>query len=150
MTLSQNQKRIALTVIAILGSTLPGRVLAQQQKIDMTVKIPYKSKSYVGRPLAWDGQEMVLLRRNGQISKLPVKSDKDYKQVRKGFDPYSSAEIRQKLQKEFGSRYQVSVTNNFVVVHPPGDYVVWAMPFQKLYARFGAYFSSRGIPSRGA
>jgi hypothetical protein len=31
------------------------------------------------------------------------------------------------------------------VVHPIGDFNVWAMPFQELYSRFQAYFSSRGF-----
>lgn len=141
--LTIRQRVLAVVTAAIV---FPLTVVdAQQTKVNMTVKIPYKSKSYVGRPLAWDGKDMVLLRRDGKISTLPVKTDNDYKAVKKGFDPYSSSQIRKRLQKEFGKQYQVSVTRNFVVVHPPGDYVVWAMPFQKLYARFEAYFSSRGI-----
>jgi hypothetical protein len=88
---------------------------------------------------------MMLLRRDGKISILPVKSEQDYQEVKKGFDPYSAEDIRTRLQKEFGSRYQVSKTQNFVVVHPPGDFNVWAMPFQELYSRFRVYFSSRGF-----
>ena len=116
-----------------------------QSKSNVTIKVPYKSKSYVGKPLAWDGKDMMLLRRDGNISVLPVKTDNDYSIITKGFRSYSSHEIRARLQKEFGSKYQVSVTNNFVVVHPPGDYGVWAMPFEELYVRFHAYFESRGL-----
>lgn len=132
--------------IAIVLLMFPELTLSQQEDVNLTVKIQYKSKSYIGRPLAWDGKDMVLLRRDGKISTLPVKSNEDYKPVRRGFDPLSSTQLRKRLQKEFGSKYQISVTDNFVVVHPPGDYVVWAMPFQKLYSRFEVYFSSRGIP----
>ena len=138
-------KRIIYSCAVLLILNLPSPTLAQQNKIEMTIKIPYKDKSYIGRPLAWDGREMMLLRRDGRINVLPVKSERDYKQVSRSFDPYSSHDIRVRLQKEFGSKYQVSVTRNFVVVHPPGDFTVWAMPFQELYSRFDAYFSSRGF-----
>jgi hypothetical protein len=114
-------------------------------RYDFTVKVPYKSRSYVGKPLAWDGSELMLLRRDGKISILPVKSTEDYDKVSDSFKPYSTSTVRSKLQKEFGSKYQVSVTRNFIVVHPPGDYQVWAMPFEKLYARFDAYFATRGL-----
>ncbi len=142
------RKSIHAFIVAFAFSTLlvsADTASGQQSKVDMTVKIAYKKKNYVGRPLAWDGKDMMLLRRDGKISILPVKSDKDYEKVKRGFDPYSTEDIRVRLQKEFGSRYQVSTTPNFVVVHPPGDFNVWAMPFQELYSRFRVYFSSRGF-----
>ena len=138
--------RLALgAIVTLIFCFSNANVQAQQSKVNLTVKIPYKKKSYVGRPLAWDGKDMMLLRRDGKISILPVKSEQDYERVKNGFDPYSKEDIRVRLQKEFGHRYQVSTTQNFVVVHPPGDYNVWAMPFQELYSRFRVYFSSRGF-----
>lgn len=86
-----------------------------------------------------------MLRRDGRLSFLPVKSDKDYSKISNGFRPYTANEVKSKLRKEFDSKYQVSATQNFVVVHPKGDYNVWAMPFQRLYERFKLYFRSRGF-----
>lgn len=137
--------RQLLVSLAIVTASLPSTAAGQSSRNEMTIKIPFQSRSYVGRPLAWDGREMMLLRRDGKINLLPVKSEKDYTRVATGFDPYSADDIRVRLQKEFGGKYQVSVTHNFVVVHPPGDYTVWAVPFQKLYSRFHAYFSTRGF-----
>lgn len=133
-----------LTIILVLLSTFVSPVHGQS-KLNITVKVPYKSTSYQGKPLVWDGADMMLLRRDGKISILPVSSSKDYSVVKQGFSSYSKSEMRVQLQKEFGSKYQVSVTSNFIVVHPPGDYGVWAMPFEELYARFRAYFQSRGL-----
>ena len=138
-------KNLLAAAVVVLIFSVPRTALGQHNKIELTIKVPYKSKSYIGRPVAWDGQEMMLLRRDGKISVLPVKSAKDYTEVKRGFDPYSSETLRVRLQQEFGSKYQVSITRNFVVVHPIGDFNVWAMPFQELYARFHAYFSSRGF-----
>ncbi|MFT5299987.1 MAG: hypothetical protein ACI87E_000755 [Mariniblastus sp.] len=138
-----------LSLALVMGLAIPSESSAQRtqnsaQKV-LTIRVPYKSKSYVGRPLIWDGQEMMLLRRDGKISILPVKTENDYQRIKTGFDPLSLNAMQLKLQKEFGSKYQVSTTQNFVVVHPPGDYMTWASPFQVSYSRFRAYFSSRGF-----
>ena len=120
-------------------------ITTAQPASDSTIKVFYKKKSYLGKPLAWDGQEMMLLRRDGKINILPVKSPKDYQTVKRSFQPYSVDAMRARLQTEFGSKYQVSVTRNFIVVHPPGDYRTWAFPFEELFVRFEAYFSTRGL-----
>ncbi|MCP4095254.1 MAG: DUF1570 domain-containing protein [Planctomycetaceae bacterium] len=117
----------------------------QSKQPPVTIEVPYKQKSYLGRPLAWDGREMMLLRRDGKVSILPVKTDRDYSTVSADFKPYSASEMRRRLQSEFGNKYDVSLTHDFVVVHPPGSPQVWATPFQQLYARFQAYFSTRGF-----
>lgn len=111
----------------------------------ITVEVSYKKKAYLGKPLAWDGREMMLLRRDGKVNVLPVKNDRDYSTVSADFKPYSASEMRRRLQSEFGNKYDVSLTHDFVVVHPPGSPQVWATPFQQLYARFQAYFSTRGF-----
>ena len=136
---------ISFSLALAIMLALSGLSFGQLDKFVSTVKINFKRKSYIGKPLAWDGREMILLRRDGRISRLPVESQQDFLRLNHGFAPYTAHDIRVRLQKEFGSKYQVSVTENFVVVHPPGDHDVWAMPFQALYSRFHAYFSSRGF-----
>ena len=108
-----------------------------------TVQVEYQGKSYVGRPLAWDGQEMVVLRRDGRMAILPVASDRDYQVIDTDFRPFSVEDLRQQLKREFGGKYQISVTRHFIVVHPHGHHQVWAQPFENLYTRFRHYFSSR-------
>ena len=118
---------------------------AAQSQPNITIKVSKKKKVYVGKPISWDGEELLMLRRDGRLSFLPVKSKEDYSKISNGFRPYTANEVKSKLRKEFGSQYQISATQNFVVVHPHGDYNVWAMPFQRLYERFKLYFSSRGF-----
>ncbi|MFK7766601.1 MAG: DUF1570 domain-containing protein [Mariniblastus sp.] len=135
---------IAVLCAIVLMPWVIQESIAQSQP-EMTVEIPYKKRKYVGQPLVWDGKDMMILRRDGKISILPVKSERDYTKVKNSFKPYSHHEIRVQLQNEFGAKYQVSTTANFVVVHPPGSAETWSMPFQKLYSRFRAYFSSQGF-----
>ncbi|MDB4458606.1 DUF1570 domain-containing protein [bacterium] len=134
---------VSLSCVMILLVVEDGN--GQSSQPEITIEVPYKQKTYLGRPLAWDGREMMLLRRDGKVSLLPVKTDRDYSTVSSDFKPYSASEMRRRLQVEFGNKYDVSLTHDFVVVHPPGSPQVWATPFQQLYARFQAYFSTRGF-----
>lgn len=138
-------KIIPAIVLAAVMFGSADTMAAWQESPEVTVKVSYKDKSYVGKPLAWDGEDMMLLRRDGKISILPVKAHADYETIDDRFRPFKTDVMRSRLQKEFGRKYQVSTTRNFVVVHPIGSYRVWAMPFEELYSRFDAYFSSRGF-----
>ena len=109
------------------------------------VSVPYKGKKYVGRPLAWDGKELALFRRDGRISQLPASDLKKLKVVEGRYKPFGKDEMIAQLRIEFGGKYQVSPTSNFIVVHPPGSARKWAQPFQDLYFRFKVYFESRGV-----
>ncbi len=111
----------------------------------MTVQVQVNQRKLIGKPLAWDGQSLAMLRRDGRYTFVPVSDESDIKKLSDDFTPYESEVIRRQLQKEFGVNYQVSITRNFVVVHPPGDYQIWAMPFELLYQRFRNYFTSRGF-----
>jgi len=131
--------KLAFWLVASLLS--PAAAVPQQY----TVKVEFKGRKYVGRPLVQTARELVLLRRDGRISMLPIQHERTFEVVAQQFQPYPKDQIRHKLQREFGGKYQVSLTRNFVVVHPPGDYQDWAMPFENLYQRFRVYFSSRGF-----
>ncbi len=119
--------------------------LTNSRTANITISVPYKGKHYVGRPIGWDGRELLLLRRDGKLNILPVQSEADYTAVSHQFRPLTHDKIRDQLEREFGGAYQISVTPHFVVVHPPGNASLWAMPFEKLYSRFRLYFTSRGL-----
>ena len=134
-----------LCSVLVLWITVPTTVVQAQTSKEITVKVNVKGKNFIGKPLVWDGKEMVLLRRDGRMSILPVRSHDDYRKVSDSFKPKSPDSIRSQLLKEFRGKYQVSTTKNFIVVHPYGDANVWANPFEELFQRFKNYFVSRGI-----
>ncbi len=129
----------ALTTFAIVPDTLA------QDTPKVTVRVDVGSKSLVGRVIAVDSETMVLLRRSGRMTMIPRERIEGAKTVSKTFKPYPAEAIRKSLQKEFGNKYQVSTTQHFIVVHPIGDYQIWAMPFEKLYRRYINYFASRNV-----
>ncbi len=130
---------VVAILVAMAGSTLA------QQAPNATIKVRIKKRTFVGKVIALDDETMVLLRRNGRMTMIPIQDIQAAKTVAKGFTSQKSHEIRDQLQSEFGNKYQVSVTTHFVVVHPPGDAQIWAMPFEKLYQRYQNYFGSRGF-----
>lgn len=135
----RNLLLIAVFFLSVVSEARPAR-----GQDDMTVKIELKNRTYIGKPLVWDGENMQLLRRDGRMSFLPVKSHDDYQVLSSDFSVMPKIKMVAKLKKEFGKRYTVSSTSNFLVVHPHGDYYKWAKPFEDLNKRFGAFFSTRG------
>lgn len=119
--------------------------VCQAQPENITAKITYRGKSYVGKPLAWDGEDLALLRRDGRVSRLPMKSTDELEKLSDSYEPYSFTILANRLRREFGGKYQVTQTQNFLVVHPPGNASSWSKPFQDLYWRFELYFKSRGL-----
>lgn len=125
-----------------LASSLAAPLSAQQHP--QHVLVHRQDKTYRGQALAMDSDHLILLRSDGRLTQLSRKQIAKMETLDQSFRPAKSDEMRQALQKEFGSRYQVSMTAHFVVVHPPGDHQRWATPFETLYQRFRNYFSSRG------
>jgi hypothetical protein len=122
---------------------------AAEAKIDenlsrpmITVKVREKGKTYYGRPLAWDGKKLALLRWDGRISQIELSNTK-LKIFSKGFAPYSREELEKRLRKQYGDRYAISKTEHFLVVHPSGPRRNWALPYENNYRRFYNYFSKR-------
>ena len=134
-----------LLFLFLTASFVPVSHSVAQSTSTAMVNVSYKGKDYIGQPLAWDGKDVVLLRRDGRITRLPVTDLNALDVVKDRYEPYGNQEIARELRAEFGSKYQVSSTKNFVVVHPPGSSKKWARPFQDLYYRFGVYFRSHGI-----
>lgn len=104
-----------------------------------------EGKRYAGRVDDYDKTGLVMTRRNGRIVFLPPEKISSIEKVDNTFYAKTFEQMKVKLQKEFGSKYVVSRTRHFLVVHPKGDYETWALPFEKLYERFQAYFKTRGF-----
>ena len=134
-----------LLILFYFAMFLPAKHCAAQPISQAMVKVPYKGNDYVGQPLAWDGKDVVLFRRDGRISRLPATDLKKLEVVKEKYKPYSDDQMVTDLRIEFGGKYQVSLTKNFIVVHPRGSAKKWAQPFQDLYYRFGLFFKSRGV-----
>lgn len=98
-----------------------------------------------GKPLTWNSHQMLLLARDGQMHEFDPKLAKDAEKTSPTFVPYTAAEMKTKLQQEFGSPFEVTETRHYLVVHPHSERDEWAERFEDLYSRFGHYFRVRGF-----
>ena len=115
----------------------------------VTLKIVRDGKTFYGKPMATDGKNLAVVRWDGRMTTFPV-NDKAAKVSLycKGFEPYSTAELKIRLQKHFGKRYAISTTDHFVVIHPNNGgngQKYWAQPFEQYYIRLRNYFNAHGF-----
>jgi hypothetical protein len=88
---------------------------------------------------------MLLLSRDGQLHQFDPKRAKEAAKTAPQFVGYTPAEMKARLAREFDSRFEVSMTRHYLVVHPQGERDQWAGRFEELYNRFGHYFRVRGV-----
>ena len=115
----------------------------------VTLKVVRDGKTFYGKPLATDGKKLAVVRWDGRLTSFPA-NDKAAKVsvYKKGFEPYSTAELKSRLQKHFGKRYSISTTDHFVVIHPNNGgngQKYWAKPFEQHYIRLRNYFNAHGF-----
>ena len=108
-----------------------------------TVRIEHEKKVYYGRPIGQDKEKLALLRWDGRITVLP-RTVKIQIQS-KGFAPYTQQELSDRLQKQYGSRYQTQSTKHFIVVYPRTAQKKWAASFEKVYGQFRDYLARNKI-----
>ena len=98
-----------------------------------------------GRPLDWTDKTMWLLGRDGQLHEFAPNAAKNAKKTSPTFQGYSVTEMRQRLRDEYGSRFEITSTNRYLVAHPRGRGSEWAKRFEDLYRTFVNYFRVRGF-----
>ena len=133
-----------LPVSFVLLQAVSGQsIVAQLQSATATVV--YKNQTFSGQPLGWDGKRIALLGRDGRLNFVPADSDRELKIVSDQFQPYSAEQLRSVLLEQHRARYDVSITDHFVVIHPWGDPAIWASPFEDFHNRFVSLLASKGF-----
>ncbi len=127
--------------LVLSGSWLVGQNSIKPQLLEITTD----KRVYLGLPLKQEKEQVVMLRNNGRISTIPRSSIKTEKPVPGQFQPIDARVLRAELVKEFGNKYEVTMTRNFLVVHPPGEQQKWAAPFENLYGEFATVMRARGL-----
>lgn len=123
----------------------PAKEIAKQSSGVPTVKFKHDGKNFYGTPLGFDGQALALLRWDGRVTNLPATKQSKIDIIDRNFLPYTHEELKERLKKEFGSRYAVSTTGHYVVVHPQGKASIWADPFEKLHQSFVFWCEQNGL-----
>ena len=118
--------------------------LQQQAAAEELICVSVGTKRYIGDPLFMSQSQILLLLRDGRLRELPGTSEAQVQRVGDRFEPYTHQQVRSRLSREFGSNFEISVTRDYVVVHPVGEGHRWTVQFEELYANFVHYFAVRG------
>ncbi|MBX3416706.1 MAG: DUF1570 domain-containing protein [Pirellulaceae bacterium] len=129
-------------IFGLLGA---GICQAQSPSKSQVLEVTTEKRTYQGIILKDDSQQFVMLRTNGRISTIPRSAIKTEKKLPGSFQPADTRSIRSELEKEFGKNYEVSMTRNFVVVHPIGERKKWVPPFEDMYNQFSSAMRARGF-----
>jgi hypothetical protein len=130
---------VTLSLASIMAA--PGLAVAAE----FMFRARLESEMVEGKPLSWNSEQMLLLGRDGRLHDFNPKLAKEAVKTSPSFVPYSAAEMREMLQHEFDTRFEVSTTRHYLIVHPRGERDEWADRFENLYNSFGHYFRVRGF-----
>lgn len=101
-----------------------------------------------GQPLDWDSHTMLLLGRDGQLYQFSNAAAKKSRKTGPAFQGYSTAEMSELLHNEFGTKFDITTTNHFVVVHPHGEWRAWADRLESLFRSFTHSMQVKGFQIR--
>lgn len=98
-----------------------------------------------GRIAAHNEQTCWLLRRDGRLAAIRTDEVTDFHEIDPRFRPFSSLDLRDQLQAEFGRGFEVKTTPHYVVVAGRGTGDRYAALFERIYRQFHTYFTTRGF-----
>ncbi len=108
------------------------------------VRFLLEGKVVEGTKLHWATDYGAVLARDGRWFSVNPREVEGLREVSNSFRPYSAAELRGRLQQEFGSAFETAGDGHYLVVFPKGQRDTWAPRFEQLYRSFQQYFTARG------
>lgn len=140
-----NQLVLACGLVCGAGSAIRIAPAADNR---LTIRVTVQGETLEGAPLHQSEGWTSLLGRDGRLSVFESRMAHNFSRVGDVFRPYTPAEMRARLLKEFGTGYQVSGTVHYLVVHREKLPSAWPQRFEDLYRGFVRYCTARGLAPR--
>ncbi len=109
------------------------------------LELKLKEANHRGKLVAMDKSSAWLMTREGKLNELLIRDIKGMTQLSSRFKPYSAAELRDSLRREFGRDFEVAGSGHYLVCAPKGKAQEYARLFDEIYRSFHGYFSVRGF-----
>jgi hypothetical protein len=138
------QCRVLWHVVTILAVITSSAVCNAGPKARL-VEVRDDVRTYVGKVVAKDSDFCYLMEQSGALARLPVAQLDSFKVVSETFRPSSVAEIRQQLQSEFRSGYEIRTSAHYVVVGKKGNTLAYASLFEEIYRQVVSFYSRHGF-----
>lgn len=118
------------------------------EPVKLSIEAEIRGQRVEAQVVRFSSSELVLLGRDGVLWDLRPDEVKNYRQVSSPFRSFSASELRDQLQRELGSRYEVTGAGNYLVAHPAGQGTRWSQRFEELYRSMLVYMNKRGVSVR--
>jgi hypothetical protein len=128
-----------------LGMALAATSLQAGSPAEFMMLTRVEGHTIEGQPLTWSDRNMLLLGRDGQLHEFAPGAAEKSRKTATAFRSYTMGEMRTLLHEEFDTRFEISTTSHFVVVHPPGAWSNWAKRLELLYRSFTHTMRVRGF-----
>lgn len=93
--------------------------------------------------------EMIVLGQDGWMHSFnPSDSAFQVREIEAEYQPLDVQQMRSELAGEFGNRFEVRSTNNFLIVQPKGRGPQWSDLFEQSHRAFTSYMQRRGVQIR--
>lgn len=109
------------------------------------IDVKIGQNQFSGRVAAADEQDCWLLHRDGRLSSFHMDDVTDFSEVDPRFRPFSSIDLRDQLQTEFGRDFEAKATSHYIVVARRGAAGRYAALFEQIYRQCHTYFVARGF-----
>lgn len=125
---------------------LAGDALEQNLATNQVVRLQRGPSSLLGRVLASDNFQLVLLSDRGELCYVPWSEQSNLTKADGPLQPLPAAQLQSELQSEFGRDFVVRTSAQFVVVQPKSCQRDWARSMQQFFGNIQTYCSARQIP----
>jgi hypothetical protein len=99
-----------------------------------------------GKVIAQDDKVCLMLSQDGRMIRVDKTATSSMKQVSAAYQPWSSAIVRDKLKREFGSQFAVVGTRHYLVcARTDRQAKEYGDLFEELFGSFQRYFNVRGL-----
>ncbi|MEM6692407.1 MAG: DUF1570 domain-containing protein [Planctomycetota bacterium] len=132
---------VALVVLSFAFS-------AQVASAPPMVAFQIGGKAIEGLRILHTPAESVVLGTDGQMHILEKASQSQLKVIDEKYKPQSAIEMRRDLQVEYGPRFEVVATRDFLIVQPKGRGDHWPRLFQSTHDGFARSMRTRGVKVR--
>jgi len=131
------------SMLCCAGSCLTTTCRAELPTSLVDVKIG--KNQFSGRVAAANERDCWLLQRDGRLSSFHMDDVADFSEVEPRFRPFSSIDLRDRLQTEFGRGFEVKTTTHYIVAARKGTAERYATLFEQIYRQCHTYFVARGF-----
>lgn len=125
---------------------LGGDASQQNLTTNQVVRLQRGTNPLLGRVLAWDDFQLILLSDRGELCYVPWSEQSNLTKADGPLQSLPAAQLQAELQTEFGRDFEVRSSAQFVVVQPKTCRRDWARSMQQFYGNIQTYCSARQIP----